>query len=221
MDFKRIVQSMAQRLDAFPGEPARGQRRYPWEEWTDGSVWEIRRSEDYDVATENMRVNLHMRADSLSRKVRTHKFHDEHGQGLIFQFIDAKETKEARKPAGQHSDDTVALTELLFADALEIYERARREVTIERKDGRRQMYAPNRYRQQIQRAHAELRLVDAIGRIVRRPTQGLGHLENAGRRDLMLETLVLDTSKPYHRLFPTATVEAARERMAELVARQP
>ena len=29
----------------------------------DGSPWEIQRGEDYDVATENMRVNLHMRAD--------------------------------------------------------------------------------------------------------------------------------------------------------------
>ncbi len=55
----------------------------------------------------------------------------------------------------------------------------------------------------------------AIARIIRKPTVGFGHLQNAGRPDLMLETLVLDTSKPYHRLFSQKTVDAARARMRE------
>ena len=33
--------------------------------------------------------------------------------------------------------------------------------------------------------------------------------------DLMLETLVIDESKPYHRLFSPATVKIARDRMAD------
>jgi hypothetical protein len=37
----------------------------------------------------------------------------------------------------------------------------------------------------------------------------------------MVEALVLDASKPYHRLFPAATVQAARDRMAEYAARHP
>ena len=64
---------MAKQLEEFPGHeraPKTG-RSYPWSDWTNGRVWEIRQDEDYDVKTENMRVNLHMKADSLGRKVRT------------------------------------------------------------------------------------------------------------------------------------------------------
>ena len=103
----------------------------------------------------------------------------------------------------------------LSADAVEIYERARHEVTIERSDGRRQKYAAVRDKQQIERARENDELVPAIARIVRKPTLGFGHLEEAGRPDLMVETLVLDRSKPYHRFFTTKTVEAARRRMKE------
>jgi hypothetical protein len=123
--------------------------------------------------------------------------------------------------AAGHSDGTDVLTDLLYRDAVDIYERARREVTIPRKDGSRQKYAANRYKQQIDKAHADHQLVSAIGRIVSRPTQGFGHLENAGRDDLMVETLVLERSKPYHRLFPAPTVQMAQERMAEYRARHP
>ena len=50
-----------------------------------------------------------------------------------------------------HTDETGDPTELLYRDALEIYERARREVTIPRKDGSHQKYAAVRYKQQIER----------------------------------------------------------------------
>jgi hypothetical protein len=204
--------------EADPSESWRGQRKYPWDKWTDGSTWQIWRGQDYDVATENMRVNLHTRASSMGRKVRTRKLKDDdRGEGLAFQFLDS----EPSKATPGCSDDPDAIIELLYQDAVEIYERARREVTIPRKDGRYQKYAANRYKQQIDKAHAEHRLVAAIGQIVSRPTQGFGHLENAGRDDLMVETLVLDASKPYHQLFPAATVEMARERMAQYRARHP
>lgn len=119
------------------------------------------------------------------------------------------------------SGDTEAVLERLYGDALEIYERAREEVTIPRSDGTRQKYAAVRYKQQIERAYANRELVPAIARIIRRPTLGFGHLEEAGRRDLMLETLVLDTTKPYHFLFTPKSVQMARERMAEYESRHP
>lgn len=49
---------------------------------------------DYDVATENMRVNLHMKVDSLFRKVRTRKFDDHRGEGLVFQFLIRRRLKK-------------------------------------------------------------------------------------------------------------------------------
>jgi hypothetical protein len=35
----------------------------------------------------------------------------------------------------------------------------------------------------------------------------------------MLETLVLDASKPYHALFSNSTIQLARDRMSEYAAR--
>jgi hypothetical protein len=206
---------MATRLEGFPDDDSRGpQRKYPWDEWSDGGTWEIRQNEDYDVPTENMRVNLHMKASSQARKVKTKRFTDERGEGLIFQFFDPQD-------AGSGSDnaDSDGSAELLYRDALDIYETARREVTIPRRDGTRQKYAAVRYKQQIERAYRRGELVSAITRIISRRTEGFGHLEEANRPDLMVETLVLDASKPYHRLFSSATVDTARTRMAEYAAR--
>jgi hypothetical protein len=91
---------------------------------------------------------------------------------------------------------------------------ARAEITIPRKDGTRQKYAAIRFKQEIEKAHKERTLVATVARIVRRPTLGFGHLAAADRPDLMLENLVLDATKPYHRLFTENTIEKARLRMA-------
>jgi hypothetical protein len=77
---------MAQRVDGFRKVIAETPRRYPWHEWTDGSIWEIRQGEDYDVPTENMRVNLHEHAKRYVMVVRTEKVSDGPREGLRFQF---------------------------------------------------------------------------------------------------------------------------------------
>jgi hypothetical protein len=208
---------MARKLDSFPGDerPQAPQRRYPWSDWTDGDVWEIRKGADYDVDTENMRVNLHMRADTLFAKVRTRKVDDDRGEGLVFQFLESDEMEAVKMASAEDPRAAEAAMEQLYIDALEIYERAREEVTIQRKDGTRQRYAANRYKPQIERGYRDNALVPTIARIVRRRTLGFGHLENAGRPDLMVETLVLDETKPYHRFFSAKTVQQARDRMRE------
>jgi hypothetical protein len=210
---------MAKRLDAFPPETTPPPRRYPWADWTDGSAWEIRQGNDYDVKTENMRVNLHMKAEQTACKVRTKKIADDAGEGLVFQFYGSEENDmiSAMEQAGR-SEDVQHAMEQLYADAIEIYERARAEVTIPRRDGTRQKYAANRYKQQIDKGREDNSLVPTIARIVRKPTLGFGHLDAAGRSDLMLENLVLDSSKTYHRFFTKTTVETARERMAQYTA---
>src|SRR4051812_3931228 len=97
---------MAKRLNKFPSDEANEQRRYPWSEWTDGAAWEIRRGDDYDVATENMRVNLHMKGDALLRKVRTRKIKDQDGEGLVFQFLPNEEMEAIKMAATQNPDRT-------------------------------------------------------------------------------------------------------------------
>jgi hypothetical protein len=208
---------MARRVASFDGRSEEG-RRYPWSEWADGSPWEIRRGEDYDVATENMRVALHMKGKQLACKVQTRKFTDDAGEGLVFQFLLPKEGK-AMSPTAIASE--AADLEALYQDIQHIYETARREVTISRSDGTQQKYAANRFKQQMDRAYSEGRLISAVASTVERRTQGFEHLENAERDDLMLETYVLDESKPYHHLFSTRTLQAARERMADYYRRHP
>ena len=108
---------------------------------------------------------------------------------------------------------TAAALDVLYHDALDIYERARQEVFIQRSDGTQQRYAATRYQQPLDKGHAENTLVPTIAKVIRRPTLGFSHLENARRPDLMLETLVSDETKPYHGLFTRTTVETARARL--------
>jgi hypothetical protein len=51
--------ALARKLEAFPEGEAPRQQRYPWKQWTDGNVWEIRRGEDYDTTTEHARQPPH------------------------------------------------------------------------------------------------------------------------------------------------------------------
>lgn len=89
----------------------------------------------------------------------------------------------------------------LYSDLLAIYETAKAEVKITEDDGSERPYVATRFKQAIDRGRREGTLVPVVGRIVRGPTEGFGRLAKAGRRDLMVETLVLDESKPYHRFF--------------------
>jgi hypothetical protein len=94
---------MARELHKFEwGETSGGPNpKYDWPRWTKGDIWEIRQGEDYDVPTENMRVNLHSKAEQKGLKVRTRKVPQkgdpEYGtwEGLVFQYFDpADEERE-------------------------------------------------------------------------------------------------------------------------------
>jgi hypothetical protein len=207
---------MARKLDHFPSNDRQQARRYPWDEWTDGGVWEIRQGDDYEIPTENMRVNLHIKADSKAVKVRTRKVRDDAGEGLIFQFYDPDGEEAKRLVAQTPASELDSAMELLYADAMNIYERARHEITIPRSDGTEQKYAAVRYKQQLEAVEDNKSLlVTVIASIIKKRTSGFDHLANAGRSDLMVERLVLDESKPYHRFFTKTTIDVARKRMAE------
>jgi hypothetical protein len=76
-----------------------------------------------------------------------------------------------------------------------------------------------RFKQQIDRAARRARWYRRGPRIVRKPTKGFGHLEAAGRSDLMLENLVIDREKPYHRFFSPETIRVSEKRMADVTSR--
>jgi hypothetical protein len=98
----------------------------------------------------------------------------------------------------------------LYADLLAIYEAAKAEVTITADDGSERPYVATRFKQAIDRGKREGTLVPVVSRIVNGPTEGFGRLAEAGRGDLMVETLVVDPKKVYHRLFVDKTKKLAR-----------
>lgn len=98
----------------------------------------------------------------------------------------------------------------LYTDLLAIYEGAKEEVTITADDGSERPYVATRFKQAIDRGRREGTLVPVVSRIVNGPTEGFGRLADAGRRDLMVETLVVDPNKVYHRLFIGKTKELAQ-----------
>lgn len=85
---------------------------------------------------------------------------------------------------------------------------------LPRADGER--YYPTRLLVAINAARAGDRdPVKVVSDTIRRHTDGLDILLQAGRLDLTLEWLVVDESKPYHALFGTKSIELARARIEE------
>jgi hypothetical protein len=74
--------------------------------------------------------------------VRTQKITDEHGEGLVFQFLPSDEEETVKTAAAQDPDGAREAMAQLYRDALEIYDRARKEVTFERSDGVQVPYVP-------------------------------------------------------------------------------
>ena len=62
-------------------------------------------------------------------------------------------------------------------------------------------------------------LVTVIANIIKKRTSGFDHLAEANRPDLMVENLVLDKTKPYHRFFTQNTRNVAQQRMSEFYGR--
>ncbi len=106
----------------------------------------------------------------------------------------------------------------LYEDLVNLYEQTKAEVTIADKNGAERPYVATRFKQSIDIGHKDGSIVTKVHGIVRKPTEGFNRLAEEGRFDLMVETLVLDESKRYHRLFSESTKERAR---ANLDSYQP
>lgn len=113
-------------------------------------------------------------------------------------------------------DESLALTavadlavEVLYEDLVALYETAKREVRISAPGGGTRPYVASYFKRAIDRSRGEGGPVPVVARMVKTPTEGFDHLAAAGRPDLMVETLIVDSSKPYHHLFsPTAVAQA-------------
>jgi hypothetical protein len=121
--------------------------------------------------------------------------------------------RELDQELSMSADSEVAKAEL-YEDLVNLYERTKAEVRIPDKSGGTRPYVATRFKQSIDSGHRDGTIVTRVHGIVRKPTEGFDHLAKAGRTDLMVETLMLDESKRYHRLFSEGTKERARSNLA-------
>src|SRR6188472_2551521 len=74
--------AVAQRIDRFPDAPV--QSNYPWDEWFDGSVWELTPGEDFKGKPATFRASAVAQAERREGKVRTRKVLGEDGQERLY-----------------------------------------------------------------------------------------------------------------------------------------
>lgn len=77
---------MAKALKNYEFPPSR-RRKYPWDTWMDGQVWQLNRGDDFVVGFDQMRKNVYNAAWSRGLHVRTRREKD----GLIVQAFNPKE----------------------------------------------------------------------------------------------------------------------------------
>jgi HKD family nuclease len=102
--------------------------------------------------------------------------------------------------------------DLLTADLMELYEQTVAERLMTKK-GRH--YVPTRFLQGIRRAEAGGDPIQLVYRICRHQTEGFDVILDADRPDLTVESLVVDTAKPYHDLFTDSTREISAKRLGQ------
>jgi hypothetical protein len=79
-----MFSDMARQLAQFP--KARRQSKYPWDQWLDGSVWLLRKGEDYETTSPSMRAIATSAAKKEGKRLRTQITVDEDGiEALVIQ----------------------------------------------------------------------------------------------------------------------------------------
>jgi hypothetical protein len=77
---------MAQRITAFPITDGPVRRRYPWDDWLDGSVWKLQAGVDFDADVDQFRNRCYTMAARRELSVRTTKVIEGDDIFLVFQF---------------------------------------------------------------------------------------------------------------------------------------
>lgn len=65
-----------------------GNRKHPWEHWLDGSIWRIRRFQDFTCAIHTLRAQLYTQSRMRGKKMRIHV---EDAETLVIQAYDREE----------------------------------------------------------------------------------------------------------------------------------
>jgi hypothetical protein len=75
---------MAKRLEVFPS--FRSEPRYPWDEWLDGSVWELEQGRDFTSKVPTFRANAQTQARKRGGAIRTRLLDNGQVAHLVIQF---------------------------------------------------------------------------------------------------------------------------------------
>jgi hypothetical protein len=76
---------VARRLDEFPGVST---RRYPWEVWLNGEVWELSAEDDFTAKTKTIVAAARARAKRMGGRARTRLLQKDSGSELVvLQFV--------------------------------------------------------------------------------------------------------------------------------------
>jgi hypothetical protein len=63
---------MAKKLDNFPNDEfGQPNRKYAWDEWLNGEIWELTRGEDFDIRVDHFRAQAFTNAKRRGMKLRT------------------------------------------------------------------------------------------------------------------------------------------------------
>lgn len=74
---------MARKIEQFP---LAASVRYPWDEYLDGSIWELVRGEDYTAKTQTFLGNARSRAKRLGGTLRTRALRKNDSEVVVIQF---------------------------------------------------------------------------------------------------------------------------------------
>jgi hypothetical protein len=77
-------QELARKLEEFPTAAS---RRYPWDEWLNGDVWQLDRGDDYSAKTTTVMSNARARARQMGGVVRTRTVTADGRESIIVQFL--------------------------------------------------------------------------------------------------------------------------------------
>lgn len=97
---------MATKLETFPPSTRGRKSQYPWDQWGDGSIWQLQRGVDFTATAQSMRQNVSKAASQVGKSARTSivRGQDENGADdtLIVQFvpIDPNKPKRQGRPKG-------------------------------------------------------------------------------------------------------------------------
>jgi hypothetical protein len=78
------VISVAKQLSSFPAMPT---KRYPWEHWLDGQIWQLDKGDDYTARATTIIANARLQAKRRGGNVRTRLLRTSGNESIVLQFI--------------------------------------------------------------------------------------------------------------------------------------